>query len=72
MGRSVIEHGLTEDQINLFLLASESVAVSEISDDILAFSKVMGDKEAQAEVTKILTKRSDALMVDLIRKANGK
>lgn len=64
----MVEHGLTEEQINLFFLANDMVNVADINDEVLAYANTMGGAEAQKEISKILTRRGNALKLWLIKK----
>lgn len=62
-----MERGLTDEQIQLFLLACESTSVSEINDEVLALATVMGGKEAQQKIDKAMSTKRQALNAALVR-----
>ena len=71
LGKEVLEHGLTEDQINLFILASKSVAADEMVQMQFAFAASQS-KEAAKEMQRTVDNMHNRLKVKLVKETYGK
>jgi len=66
-GKEKLDRGLTVDEMQLLLLAKESIDAQHIDDMTAAFGLVMGGEDSAKGISKYLTKKRQAIAKHLIR-----